>query len=412
MPQLAIIADDLTGAADTGACFASAGLATVIPFGGAPVPAADVVVLSTETRDLAAADAADIVLAATERIVAGDSANPRWVYKKIDSALRGHPRDELLAVMTALDATRALVAPAFPAEGRTTRDGQQRVDGVPLAGSRLGEPGAVSDLVTLFQDERRWPVSHLDLATIRGTPDVIRRHLDDPEPGIVVADAETDDDLLALARAASGSPLRVLCGAAGFARQLSLALPLRHSVRVPIGRQERFGPILVVAGSQHDATARQIAVLRAAGTPIVVPAQEVIDDRDVASDGIVAEIASHLAAGHSTVLTTVGMKTSPYGGGAVAARLAEIAAAPEVRPHIGGLVLTGGDVATAVCAALRATALWLGGEITPGQPLGWLAGGALPGIPVATKAGSFGDDHALLAGIDHVKGILLRRPES
>ena len=30
MPQLLIVADDLTGAADTGACFARAGLGTVI----------------------------------------------------------------------------------------------------------------------------------------------------------------------------------------------------------------------------------------------------------------------------------------------------------------------------------------------------------------------------------------------
>ena len=42
MPQLAIVADDLTGAADTSACFANAGLATVIRLSGATVPNADV----------------------------------------------------------------------------------------------------------------------------------------------------------------------------------------------------------------------------------------------------------------------------------------------------------------------------------------------------------------------------------
>ena len=47
MPQLVIVADDLTGAADTGACFASAGLGTVIRLSGATVPNADVVVVST-----------------------------------------------------------------------------------------------------------------------------------------------------------------------------------------------------------------------------------------------------------------------------------------------------------------------------------------------------------------------------
>jgi uncharacterized protein YgbK (DUF1537 family) len=65
-------------------------------------------------------------------------------------------------------------------------------------------------------------------------------------------------------------------------------------------------------------------------------------------------------------------------------------------------VLTGGDVAAAVSAALGATALWLRGEILSGIPWGRLAGGSLHGSPVATKAGSFGDDNALLSCIDHL----------
>ncbi len=76
--QLAIIADDLTGAADTGACFASAGLTTVIPLSGSSIPAADVIVRSTETRDLDANEAARIV---GDSITATVTSDPRWVYK-------------------------------------------------------------------------------------------------------------------------------------------------------------------------------------------------------------------------------------------------------------------------------------------------------------------------------------------
>ena len=64
MPQLVIVADDLTGAADTGACFASAGFATVIPFSGTTIPSADVVVISTESRDLDGTTAAEAVRSA------------------------------------------------------------------------------------------------------------------------------------------------------------------------------------------------------------------------------------------------------------------------------------------------------------------------------------------------------------
>ena len=61
MAQLLIVADDLTGAADTGACFAARGLATVIPLTRGADIDADVVVLSTETRDLSGEDAARVV---------------------------------------------------------------------------------------------------------------------------------------------------------------------------------------------------------------------------------------------------------------------------------------------------------------------------------------------------------------
>ena len=73
-------------------------------------------------------------------------------------------------------------------------------------------------------------------------------------------------------------------------------------------------------------------------------------------------------------------------------------------------MLTGGDVAAAVCAALGATALWLRDEISPGIPWGGLEGGTLQGSSVATKAGSFGDDNALLSCIDHLESKAIAMP--
>src|SRR5690606_25502766 len=55
------------------------------------------------------------------------------LYKKIDSALRGPIAAELSGLLDALArAHRILVAPAFPAAGRTTVDGVQRLDGRPV----------------------------------------------------------------------------------------------------------------------------------------------------------------------------------------------------------------------------------------------------------------------------------------
>jgi uncharacterized protein YgbK (DUF1537 family) len=82
MPQLAIVADDLTGAADTGACFAAIGLATLIRLEPTAASNADVIIVSTESRDLDETAAADAVRSALRGIVGGRvDGGPRWIYK-------------------------------------------------------------------------------------------------------------------------------------------------------------------------------------------------------------------------------------------------------------------------------------------------------------------------------------------
>lgn len=399
MTMLAIVADDLTGAADTSACFADAGWRTVIPFTTIAPGDADVLALSTESRDLASFEAAEAVHRAILTMAA--NAPPRWLYKKVDSALRGHPREELLAAMNALGTRRALVAPALPAEGRTTRGGRQFINGLPLQSSAFGGKSGPTSLLDIFANDRDLPVIHLPLGLVRQHPDAVCEWLNADEDAILVADAETDADLDVLARAAANSTLQVLCGAAGFARRLALALPQGRSRKA---LPHTMMPILIVAGSMHAATGRQLRVLSESGVPVVQLSQEAIDDPESSLAGTLDTVAAYLASGRTTAVTTAGLTPSASSERTVAARLAEVATASQVREHIGGMVLTGGDVAAAVCNALRAGGIELGGEIYAGQPWGHLIGGELAGLTVATKAGSFGRDHALRTCAEFLQG--------
>jgi uncharacterized protein YgbK (DUF1537 family) len=407
MAHLAIVADDLTGAADTGACFADAGFATVVPLTDGPFPSADVLVLSTESRDMDRDASARVVGEIVTRLWSGpESARPCGLYKKIDSALRGHPRDELLAAMAACGAVQALVCPALPAEGRTTVGGRQHVGGVLLEESSFGGENTTSDLIATFANDRGLPVRPLDLPTLRSRPADTTCLLNDTSPGIIVSDAETDDDLALLSQLAVTTEQRMLSGSAGFARQLAPVLPFPSSSAAAVTIRQASRPILVVAGSQHDATARQITALGRAGAAVVRFEQSHLDDPACDISGVVSAVEAALISGQSTVVTTAGLSPSAVGARSIAARLAEIASAAAKRNLVGGMVLTGGDVAAAVCAALGATALWLGGEIYAGQPWGVLAGGCAPGLPVATKAGSFGRDDALLTCVAYLSGPL------
>ncbi|MBO0746264.1 MAG: hypothetical protein J2P43_14690, partial [Candidatus Dormibacteraeota bacterium] len=138
-----MIADDVTGACDSAAPFCGAGPVEV---GLWPeVPDAPLSAVSTETRDQDQ-DQAGIRTEAAARRYAG-----RLLYRKLDSLLRGVPLEDVRGLLAA-GALRAVVAPALPAEGRTTAGGVQRwgtgsVDVAALF-RPLGERVAVRDAAT------------------------------------------------------------------------------------------------------------------------------------------------------------------------------------------------------------------------------------------------------------------------
>ena len=129
--SLTIVADDLTGACDTGCLFAGGGLVPLSIWPAAP-PRAAVRVVDTESR---AADEKDAVARVT-RVPA--LAPATRYFKKIDSTLRGHVGPEVDALMLVTGIVTALLCPAFPAQRRIVIERLLLVDGTPLAETPLG----------------------------------------------------------------------------------------------------------------------------------------------------------------------------------------------------------------------------------------------------------------------------------
>lgn len=128
--KVAVIADDLTGAADTGVQLVRAGYRTAVAFRGFPVPPADdldAVAVDTDSRAMSAASAAKLVVEAGHRM-----RGARVVFKKVDSTLRGPMAAELSAALEATGREVAVFCPAFPDAGRTVSGGVLLVNGVPV----------------------------------------------------------------------------------------------------------------------------------------------------------------------------------------------------------------------------------------------------------------------------------------
>lgn len=151
--MIGVIADDLTGAAELGAVGLRHGLRAEIVRGGGPSGRADLVCVDTDSRSCEPAAAAQRAAAAAKLLRA---AGARWIYKKVDSVLRGQVTAEIEAVLKQLRLERALLLPANPSLGRTIRDGQYFVQGKPIHKTEFARdpeyPRRSSQVVRLLQE--------------------------------------------------------------------------------------------------------------------------------------------------------------------------------------------------------------------------------------------------------------------
>jgi D-threonate/D-erythronate kinase len=150
------------------------------------------------------------------------SAGVPRLYKKIDSTLRGHIGPELgVALSSWGPSALAIVAPAFPTMRRTTMAGEQYASGSALRAGPLMRPLEHAGLRT----------DHADVGRVRGGS-LSLAFADAQARGVqaVVCDAETDEDLRAIARAGATVGSGVLwVGSGGLASMLPEALQLRAS---------------------------------------------------------------------------------------------------------------------------------------------------------------------------------------
>jgi uncharacterized protein YgbK (DUF1537 family) len=390
---IAVIADDLTGAADTGVQLVHAGYRTAVFFRASEIleDGLDAVALDTDSRAMPAGFAAKRVLDA-----AHVARGAHTVYKKLDSTLRGNVAAELAAVLDSARRDRVIVAPAFPAAGRTTVDGVQRVHGVPVDETEMANdphtPVSEAHVPSLLADafSSVGALSVEDLAQ----PERVRRALEDYE--CVVADAERDADLGALVRAVP-DPARVLwAGSAGLALALGSVYPGPCAGIADVQRAQ-VRPVLVVVGSLSGVTREQVWRLVEEYGEVDIPVGGKEPD---AVQKAVEAARETLSRGTCAVVHSPEERVAS--GASVLGSLAEVAALLSEEGLFEGLVLTGGATAVGVARRLGASGIRLEGEVETGVPMGALIG-PRP-YPVVTKAGGFGGPDTLEGAVEALSG--------
>jgi 4-hydroxythreonine-4-phosphate dehydrogenase len=414
-----VLADDLTGAAETAAALMSSARPARIAL-SLPAATASVVVADLDSRHHPRAF--DLVREALAQ------AGGRRVFVKVDSLLRGNVA---ATVAACLDAP-VVFAPALPSAGRTVVGGVPYVHGVPLRETRAwrAEPRPAPATVAEALGDVPWvhvPVG----ADLSGALAAGR---------VAVCDAETDADLDAIVAAALAGSARLI-GSGGLATALGRALdgstkgsarldtgaapgsraPGRSSTRLdaaaaPDGgagscaASPANGRLLVVVGTAEPGAAEQVGLLVEHGFAHVTlqPADPGAAGPGTAGLGTAGSgpagpgtaagrVRDALTSGSPVVLTV--------SGPALTRTLAEV-----VREALGetpaDLVLTGGETARRVLDTLGVREL---------IPLDQVHHGAVhsrtpQGHSVVTRPGSFGDADSLLRIATHLNPDL--RPNS
>lgn len=335
--RIGIIADDFTSAMDGAGPFVAyraVDRAAVVVEGFAPPADAELVSIDIDSRSRPAGESAGLSRAATLQVRDADV-----LYKTVDSTLRGHLPLEIEAAWKASGRRRVILAPAFPAGGRTTRDGVQYLDGVDLGASS-------------FASDARQAVATGNIERLLA-----------PLTGVEIRNAETDDDLDAIVAAADDADV-LWVGSPGLAHALARKQRRANAApRPPIAPIRR---IAVIIGSMHAVNQTQLDRLRehlgpttdvAFVTAPPVTAAVTAESARAVGDDLARQARDLLAAGYE------------------------------------GLIVTGGETVRAVVAGLDQPTVEVLDEPAPGIVRGRLASGAM----LVTKAGGFGDADTLVA---------------
>jgi uncharacterized protein YgbK (DUF1537 family) len=403
--NLAIIADDLTGACDVGVQFAKQGFPTSVLLGCRAAQdlrtgARNLLVLDTETRNESAGTA-------TRRVrnlsLLCKKAGVDVTYKKIDSTVRGNLGAELDGLLSVFRRITVVVSPAYPEYRRTVVNGLLLVGGEPVNRTEFANdplsPVRLSSIKDLIRLQTSRSVDCIYLPTVRKGPSSIAaaiRRSSKTGTRILCADAENRTDLRNIANACNLTDA-MPCGSAGLAEELAAVM-----------RAPRPG-IMVLSASTNSATMSELRALVRSSTPLVKARAEALTRKKTRKSEICRVrnqvrkiIRSHRSTLVCSALYQSDLRRALLGPGnltlhdPIASGLAAAVSPLILNGDVRAVLVTGGEMASAFLTKIDAKELNVEAEILPGIAVCNVASGRARGLKVVTKAGGFGSPGSMI----------------
>lgn len=428
MLNTVIIADDLTGANDTGAILAQNGFSvgTVLKFEHIEdFQAYDVICVSTNSRGMSQEDAYQSVQKAAHYFPKQDSI---LYSKRIDSTLRGNVGAEIDSILDYLgDEYHAVVVASFPDSGRTSVGDMLLVHGVPLQKTEVAKdptsPVHTSRITQIIKKQTKYDVGYIGLEKVVQSSSYLLEELTKEleQHRIVAIDAQNNRDIEAIAACCSACGIKVVAIDPGpFTAALANQMFRRK-------KTETEKKILCGIGSASELTRQQVKYLKETGNPYIVKIDtskffeedarkqemERVKQKIIrgAEDYRVLVIATTLE--KEDVLDLAQVKgaenlSKKECATVITTTIAEVLddLLHSLSERIGGVYASGGDVAAAFCDRLGISGFHVKGEVIPLAIYSQTVGGYMQGLPMITKGGLVGQEDTLVQCLDYLDTVI------
>ncbi|MCY1721977.1 hypothetical protein OU798_16605 [Prolixibacteraceae bacterium Z1-6] len=374
--MIAVIADDFTGAAEIGGIGLKYGLKVRIETEVKSVSDVDLLIVATDTRSLKAEEASNEIKKITKKLV---PLRPQFIYKKLDSVLRGNIADELVAQMISSNKSRSIIVAGNPFLGRRIRDGIYTIDSVPLN-------------KTHFENDPDFPVKSSSAVDIIGRKahKVFSLSVDDrlPEKGLIIGNVTDSDEMNKWALKIDETT--IAAGGSGFF-DVILSKQFVAKAEKQIGTVYTGDKTLLISGSTFPKSKEVFKWLNDFGIVTKNMPVEIYNNQDFNQKYFkswVNEVVESLKNGEKVIISIEHNKSSE---GGIAIRVKKIVArlVKEVmlRVELDDLFIEGGATTSEILGALKIAKLYPCRELAFG--IIQMKVDEYPKLCITTKPGSY-----------------------
>ncbi len=420
MSKYVIIADDFTGANDTGVKFSKKSIKTIVTTKledfKVELMNCNTLVVDLESRF----DDKDTAFEKAYQVSKNlKSMGIKKIYKKIDSTFRGNIGSEIDGAMEGGKFKATFLIPALPNAMRTTENGNVFLNDVLLEKTEISidprtpvKESFIPKILSIQSKRKVGLVNYEEIETGKIKKRIDELFLNGCE--IIIFDSITDNHLNLISTCIEKNFKNeniMMAGSAGFAEKIPRIYNL-----IP-----KAPPALLIAGSISEVTRKQIAFLREKSKirAIKVDVENLFNgNKSLEKLEIMKEVENRYIKNEDILIYTTDKREEVNGifskietnglsleniSEKIANFLGEIAKEILEKFEISGLFLTGGDTAIKVSLALKAEGVIIKNEIIEGVPYGYFLDEKYKDIIIVSKAGAFGTEDAILKSLEFIK---------